>query len=313
MIPASRMTSHASLSFANLALMPGDAATPVWACEDTRVVDFPSPPFDNRDVNYAQPFISGPGISILPLSLAIAVGVFFGLSAIMGIFVVIVVANRAEPDPSGRRPTAVYLFGVSFFSLFAALFGSFAVVLALVQLIGGHPEVSGGSQHPVGDAVARVVVLGGLIFLVAVALLTVHLRRGLALPGWNDPRADPVTRVGRSYIASVSFVSVLIAAGALVAFVYEIFRILGPGVFELSGSRVVAARVLIATAYLALAAGAIVVTHQRMLPPGSRWSKSGGGPENPRASAPVPTAAPAPAPAAAPAPAPAAAQPPPAV
>ena len=33
--------------------------------------------------------------------------------SIIGVFVIIVVANRADPDPTGRRPQAVYYFAVS--------------------------------------------------------------------------------------------------------------------------------------------------------------------------------------------------------
>jgi hypothetical protein len=203
--------------------------------------------------------------------MSIAVSVFFGLIAVLGIFVVIVVANRADPDPSGRRPLAAYLFGVSFLSVFVALVASSAIVLGLVQLIGSHSGVSGVSLHPVGDAVARVVVLSGLIFLAAIVLLWTHLRRGLSLPEWMQGQPGPVGRVVRSYIASVSFVSVLIAASSVVAFVYEVLRILAPGVFELSGSRVSAARTLIVTLYVAFAAIAIVLVHLRLLPAGGGW------------------------------------------
>jgi hypothetical protein len=227
-------------------------------------------PFDNVLVNYGGPIANG-GSAFVPAVLSVVVFVFFGLIAVVGIFVVIVVANRADADPSGRRPLSVYLFGVSFLSVFVALFASSAIVVGLVQLIGSHPGVSGVSQHPVGDAVARVVVLGGLIFLVAIVLLWTHLRRGLSLPEWTQGQPGPVGRVVRSYIASVSFVSVLIAATSVVAFVYEVFRILGPGVFELSGSRVSAARDLIATLYLAFAATAVTIAHLRLLPAGGGW------------------------------------------
>ncbi|HXQ59192.1 MAG TPA: hypothetical protein VN799_03810, partial [Acidimicrobiales bacterium] len=183
-------------------------------------------------------------------------------------FVVIVVASRAEPDPTGRRPLAVYLFGVSFFSIFVALFGTFAIVLGLVQLIGSHPGVSNGSLHPVGDAVARVVVLGGIIVVVAVLLLVTMLRRGLSLPELAQDPPGPVRRVAQSYAASVSFASVLIGAVSLVVFVYEVCRILAPGVFELSGSRVGAARVLISSLYLTFASAAIVAFHARFVSSG---------------------------------------------
>src|ERR1700677_3081962 len=112
-------------------------------------VDFGGANLDNPTMD----LVNGGEISIIPVSLAVAVGVFFGLAAIVSIFVVIVVANRADPDPSGRRPLAVYLFGVSFFSVFVVLFGTFAMVLGLVQLIGSHPGVVGVAKHPVGDSV----------------------------------------------------------------------------------------------------------------------------------------------------------------
>jgi hypothetical protein len=212
--------------------------------------------------------VNGGGLSIIPVALAVAVGVFFGLAAIVAIFVVIVVANRADADPSGRRPLAVYLFGVSFFSVFVVLFGTFAMVLGLVQLIGSHPGVAGVVQHPVGDSVVRTVVLGGIIVAVAALLLLYNLRRALDLPEVRQGQPGPVARVAQSYAASVSFVSIFIGAVSLVVFLYEVFRILAPGVFELTGTRVAAARVVLAALYLALASAALVAAHARLLPQG---------------------------------------------
>jgi hypothetical protein len=54
----------------------------------------------------------------------------------------------------------------------------------------------------------------------------------------------------------------------LIVFLYEVFRILAPGIFELNGSRVAAARVLLAALYLAFASGAVVASHARLLPSG---------------------------------------------
>jgi hypothetical protein len=206
------------------------------------------------------------GLSIIPIAAAIAVGLFFGFSAILAVFAIIVVANRADPDPTGRRPLAVYLFGVSFFSIFVVLFGTFAMVLGLVQLIGSHPAVTSVSQHPVGDAVVRIVVLGGIVVAVAALLLVTSLRRALAFPEVAHRQPGPIARVAQSYAASVSFASLLIGAVSLIVFLYEVFRILAPGIFELTGSRVAAARVLLAALYLAFASGAIVAVHARLLP-----------------------------------------------
>jgi hypothetical protein len=212
--------------------------------------------------------ITGGGLSIIPIALAIAVGLFFGLSGILAVFVVIVVANRAEPDPTGERPLAVYLFAVSFFSMFVVLFGTFAMVLGLVQLIGSHPAVASVSKHPVGDAVVRTVVLGGIIVAVALVLLQTHLRRALALPDVARHQPGPIFRVAQSYAASVSIASVFIGAVSLVVFLYEVLRILAPGVFELSGTRVATARVVVAALYLAFASAGLIAAHTRLLPSG---------------------------------------------
>ena len=209
--------------------------------------------------------VNGTGLSIIPIALAIAVGIFFGFSSILAIFVVIVVANRADPDPTGRRPRAVYLFAVAFFSVFVVLFGTFAMVLGLVQLIGSHPAVASVAKHPVGDAVIRVVVLGGVIVAVATMLLVTSLQRAVDLPELVHGPPGPVTRVAQSYAASVSFAALLIGAVSLVVFFYEAFRILAPGVFELTGTRVAASRVLLSALYLVFASAAVLLTHRRLL------------------------------------------------
>jgi hypothetical protein len=46
-------------------------------------------------------------LSILPIELVIAIGVFLGLSILVGTLVIVIVANRAEPDHSGWRPWSV--------------------------------------------------------------------------------------------------------------------------------------------------------------------------------------------------------------
>ena len=45
------------------------------------------------------------------------------LVAVVGVFVIIVVANRADADPSGRRPQSVYYFAVSFITLASSIVG----------------------------------------------------------------------------------------------------------------------------------------------------------------------------------------------
>jgi hypothetical protein len=249
-----------------------------------------------------------PGVNVAPLALLGVILFLFVVLAVVGIFVVIVVANRADPDPAGRRPLVVYFFAVSFFSAFAVLFGTFAIVESLVQLIGGHAAGFSGAIHPVGDAVARGAVLSSLITLVAGALLVTHLRRGLALAEGADSRRGPAGRAAQSYVSAVAFLAVLIATVATIVLLYQVIRILGPGVFILRGTRVDALRVVVPALFLAAAAGGLAIAHLRLLPPDVRRFRAGPRPPGP---APMPTQ-PMPGPALDPQPFPAPTSPPPA-
>jgi hypothetical protein len=56
---------------------------------------------------------------------------------VLGLIVMAIAAfssDRREPDPSGRRPYAVYLFSISFVTLFVVLFASIAVISSIVRI-----------------------------------------------------------------------------------------------------------------------------------------------------------------------------------
>jgi len=185
------------------------------------------------------------------------------LVALVGVFVIIVVANRADPDPSGRRPQSVYLFAVSFVTIATSIIGSAVVVAALIQLVGSH---SGDITNPV----ARAAVLGGLTMLVSLTLLVTHLRRGLTLARVDADSPRPSRRVGQSYVSAVAFVAILTILFTTVFSVYLIFAIAGPGVFGSFGGRTPAVRFLIISVYLGLVAGVVLRTHRNLVPPGLR-------------------------------------------
>jgi hypothetical protein len=214
-----------------------------------------------------------------------------------GVFVILIVANRADVDATGRRPAVVYAYAVSFLTLFATLFASFAIVAQLTSLIGtNHGDVTsdpssgsdslglfgsttspgGGPQHPVGDSVARAVVIAALIAIVAGFVHLRHVRAGeRATAGLAV--AEPAGRIRSSYLAAVSFVCVAIAVIATIVAAYQIFRIIGPGVFNSSGSgsRVVAFRTMIPLVYLAAASIFLLRRHGDQLPPEALpWSGS---------------------------------------
>jgi len=195
------------------------------------------------------------------------------------IFVIVVVATRSEPDPSGRRPVAVFMLATSFVTLFITLFSSLVAVAGLASLIGRRVREARG-VHPVGDQVARLEAISLILAVTAGVALFLHVRRALAESraeaaeaakaseaeeAMVDERAHgPVVRVWQSYTAAVSFVCVMIAIFAIVVAVYQIFRVAGPGVFDPgSTSRVGAVRILLPSLYIAAAALAVMMRHQR--------------------------------------------------
>jgi hypothetical protein len=185
-----------------------------------------------------------------------------------GVFVIVVVANRAEPDASGRRPAVVYAFATSFVTLFVTLFATFGVVHSVSGLIGKRfSELPG--RHPVGDAVARASVLSALIALAAGAALYLHLRAGQRLTADGHDTQTSVGRVRASYLSAVSFVCVLIVVVSTAVAAYQVFRAVAPSVFSPNGyaqSTAPAFRALLPAVYLAAAAALILRAHVVAMP-----------------------------------------------
>ena|SRR5438067_1471915 len=219
---------------------------------------------------------------VFAIGLAVAAIVLLPL-LVGGVFVIVVVANRADADPTGRRPAVVYGFATAFVTLFITLFATAALVASLSDLIGSHggrgghargifgglaSGSSGGSLHPVGDAVARGSVLSILIALVAGVIYYLHATAA-ARASDDAPAADPIARVRASYVSAVSFVCVMITVVSLVVVLYDVFRIFAPGVFspDSGGDRAIAVRSMLPALYLALAAIGLLLMHLRHAPP----------------------------------------------
>jgi hypothetical protein len=203
---------------------------------------------------------TSPLASMIPIaSIVLEVLFLFVIVAVVGLFIIIVVANRADPDPSGRRPQSVYYFAVSFITLVTTITGSIVIVFSLVQLIGNH------APH-VGNSIARAVVLGGLITLVSGVLLRTHLRRGVSLAG--PEAANPSRRVAQSYVSAVAFISILIGLVVTIFAVYLLFALGGPGVFGSFGGRTTVLRYLRDAAYIGLVTGIVLQTHRNLVAPG---------------------------------------------
>jgi hypothetical protein len=198
-------------------------------------------------------------VGILGLALEVVV-LLFALSLI-GVFVIIVIANRADPDPSGRRPQSVYYFIVSFVTLSVAILGSAVIVAGVASLVGHHSNAA-------SNAAARAIVFGALATLVGVFLLVTHLRRGLDLARADSEPPGPSRRVGQSYVSSVAFVSVVSLLVLFVFIVYLIFALVAPGVFGSLGGQADTARAIVVALYLWVAAIVVWSTHHNLLSPG---------------------------------------------
>jgi hypothetical protein len=207
--------------------------------------------------------------TLLPIAaIVVEVLAVFTVLAVVGLFIIVVVANRADPDPTGHRPQAVYYFAVSFVTLVTTITGSVVVVFSLVQLIGNHGP-------GLGDATARSAVLGALIAVASGVLLRTHLQRGVSLT--RSDTTNPSKRVGQSYVSAVAFLSVLILLAVTILAIYMVFALIGPGVFGSFGGRTAAGRFLIDAVYVGLVAGFVLRGHRSLVTPGLQFFRRPGG------------------------------------
>jgi uncharacterized BrkB/YihY/UPF0761 family membrane protein len=195
---------------------------------------------------------------------ALALGGVFALVGILGlfplIFVILVVANRAEPDPRGMRPFSVYLFGMSFVTLMLTYGGLTIIVTSLLSFIAPHPV-------PIANSVGRSVVIGALLVIIAGVTMSFHLRKGLEI-AHGDERVDgPNARILHTYIAVITFIFVVTIMISLGVAVYLLFQLAGPGVFgSTGGGHAGTLAVLLDLVYVMLASGGIVLYHARLAP-----------------------------------------------
>ncbi len=227
---------------------------------------------------------------IIPSALGVSsvVGALVEVAAIaatlslVGIIIIAVVANRAEPDPTGRRPHSVYFFMVAFVTITTTIFGSALVVASLLWLTASHTSSA-------GHAIARLLLVSVLITLVSAALLVIHLRRGLDLARADASATGPSRRVGQSYVSVVAFVSMLVLLITAILALYLVFALAAPSTFGSFGGRAWTGRILVETAYLALVAVIVARIHSTLLVPGLGIFGRGGGPSGvPEAGLPSP-------------------------
>jgi hypothetical protein len=193
--------------------------------------------------------------SALVEAMAVAV-----MIALVGVVIIAVVANRSEPDPTGRRPQSVYFFIVSFVTITVAISGSAIIVASLLGLSASHPS-------SVGKVLVRLLLVSVLITAVSLLLLAVHLRRGLLLARADDSVLSPSRRIGQSYVSVVAFVAIMVVLVMAVVSIYLLFSIAAPGTFGSFGGRAWATRILIETLYLGVVAAYVLWRHSSLLSP----------------------------------------------
>ena len=191
-------------------------------------------------------------------------GLVLVVPALIVLGILVVVSARGETDPTGRRPYALYLCAVVLVTVFTALFASFAVVHSLVdmpvndrngievdstthipqgqnedQLSRWAIRVGTNMQHHNGenpdDRDLRTAVQAGLVTLAAAVVLLFHLGRLRALTGEAEFKGSAAWRVHRVFVYAVAFVAVLTALFAAAAALYDIFRVIAPGVTQTDG------------------------------------------------------------------------------
>ena len=180
-------------------------------------------------------------------------------------YIIIVVANRAEPDPSGHRTSTIYHVGTAFLTLWLEIVGVLTIFFTLFNLIGAGSRTYFSSEvHPLGDSTIRGITIGLLLSIVGGYTALSHRAKAIELANGDEVVASPSKRVLRSYAAVVSFICVFVVVVTLLAFLWGILGLIAPGVYQ-TGSRTGDIRVLLdETTVLAVFAW-VFSTHRRLV------------------------------------------------
>ena len=187
----------------------------------------------------------------------VALSALFSLSFV--VLIIIVVANRAEPDPRGLRPYSVYLFGMSFVTLQLLYAGLVLMATALFSLIAPH-------DTPLTNVVAREVVIGALFVVIAGGAWIGHVTRGIAVARDEDT-IGPNARVMKSYAGVVGFIYFLQVIFAFGISVYLLLSLIAPGVFgSIGSSRSGTLAALLDALWIMFVSGVTVAIHSSLGP-----------------------------------------------
>jgi hypothetical protein len=197
--------------------------------------------------------LAGGAVAVIAIAFAL-------FSIVLLVPIILIVANRAEPDHRGLRSQSVYLFGMSFVTLQLTFAGSVVIVTSIFSVIAPHVE-------PLTNAIARAILIGGLFVVLAGGTLLLHLGRGVETARGDGGVTGPNLRVMQSYAALVGFIYFLQLLIALAVAIYLVFALIAPGVFGSFGSsRSGTLAILLDLVYVMLASGYIVAAHSTIGP-----------------------------------------------
>jgi hypothetical protein len=189
------------------------------------------------------------------------VALFIALfSVVLLVPIILIVANRAEPDQRGQRSHSVYLFGMSFVTLQLTFAGSVLIVTSIFSVIAPH-------FAPLTNSIARSVVIGGLLVVLFGVVLLLHVGRGIETARGDGGVTGPNIRVMQSYAGVVSFIYLLQLIFSLAVAIYLVFALVAPGVFgSLGSNRSATLAMLLDLIYVMLASGYILLAHSSLGP-----------------------------------------------
>lgn len=216
-------------------------------------------------------------------SLVATIGEVFLLVVVFtafALFFIVAIGNRTDTDPTGSRPMAAYMFSGAFLFLWITYIGLDLIANSLINLIGSHSITFGSFTVPGPSLVnetIRACVLGGLLLVVAGIAYLVHLQRGNSLANAEADLSGPTRRIMRSYVALVSFITIVILILALVVAGWLVCSLISPTIFLAGSTRTVILRGLLDVLVLVVLAGGVFTYHQRFAPDSLRLFSMGSG------------------------------------
>jgi hypothetical protein len=198
------------------------------------------------------------------VSVLVLLGVLASVGSIVT-YIIIVVANRAEPDPTGNRTSAIYHVGTAFIALWLEIAGVITIFVTLFALIGAGNKIYFSTEvHPLGDSTIRGITIGLLLSIVGGYTALTHRAKAIDLASSDVLETSPSKRVVRSYAAVVSFICVIVVVITLLAFVWSVLGLIAPGVYR-TGARTDDLRMLLDESTVLAVFGWVFSTHRHLV------------------------------------------------